>query len=643
MKSIDFDVSALLIMSILLIVVFFKRMLRGDINRFFLLLLCTSILTTITDIWAVQLDIGGPGQIMEKYISHSLYLVLHNMTTPIFILYCTALTDSWFVGKKRYLLRGISWLPLATVFILMALNVFNRKIFFFDQEGQYIRGEWFFVLYIVASGYIVFGIIKVINCWKLFDIGRWLALISGIGFMLIATVIQFLLPDLLVEMLAGALGLLFVLMMVQRPEEMIDSTTGLFALSSFISRMYHFERRHREKRLILVAITNYNRIHTLMSYEQERLILRSVSDMLLDVTGSVHEKVELYYLTSGRFVATLKENEDPMIAKVIAGQIHDLLEKTLTVGRLEVCLETNVCLVDFPVDIEETDSLMRFAEDLSKQHYKDEVLLARDIFNKNRYDILLEIDDILEKAIRERRFQVYYQPIYSVEEDSFRTAEALVRLQDEKYGFIPPDLFIPAAEKSGAILQIGQQVLEEVCRFIGSEDYRRLGLHYIEVNLSVVQCMEENFVQEVMETFDRFHISVRDVNMEITETAMSDEMNTMDRNINELFSEGICFSLDDFGTGYSNMHRIASLPLSIIKIDKTMVDDAEELTMQIVIENTVKMIKSLGMKIVVEGVETEQQLNQFIALRCDYIQGYYFSRPLPKDEFVAFCLSNAVS
>ena len=153
--------------------------------------------------------------------------------------------------------------------------------------------------------------------------------------------------------------------------------------------------------------------------------------------------------------------------------------------------------------------------------------------------------------------------------------------------------------------------------------------------------MEENLVRDVLDTFDRYHVSARDINLEITETAVSDEQQVMDKNINDLFNEGICFSLDDFGTGYSNMHRIASLPLSIIKIDKTLVDESGRQNMQIVIENTVKMIKALGMKIVVEGVETEQQLKQFVSLRCDYIQGYYFSKPLPKDEFVTFLLDKA--
>ncbi len=641
MKLVYFDVSALLVMIILLAVVIYKKMLRGNINRYFLVLLCLSIVTTLVDIWAVMLDNGSAGYPYSKYIAHSLYLLLHNATTPVFILYCTALTDSWFVGKHRYLVKGLLWLPLSVVTVLMVINLRMPLIFYLDEAEHYSRGPWFPILYVLAAIYVAFGLVKVLKSWRYFDIGRWVALFSGIGFMMVASVVQFLLPELLVEMLAGALALLFILMMVQRPEELIDNETGLFTFTAFMNLMYHAENRSRNKKLILISVTNYKRIHMKLSFEQEKVLGFGLSDMLFEYTKNFHERAEIYHLHNGRFVVVLKEDEPSIVVVSIAKQIHEMMKKPFSVGTTEVELLPSVCMLKFPKDVGDADSLMHFIEDIGKNIRTDEVFFARDVFRKERYDILLEIDEILERAIRERKFKVYYQPIYSVDEQAFRTAEALIRLYDDKYGFIPPDLFIPAAEKSGAILQIGQIVLDQVCEFIASEEYRELGLHYIEVNMSVVQCMEENLVDEVMDTFDRHHVSAGDVNLEITETAVSDEQQVMDRNINNLFNEGVCFSLDDFGTGYSNIHRIASLPLSIIKLDKTLVDESGRQSMQIVIENTVKMIKALGMKIVVEGVETEQQLTQFISLRCDYIQGYYFSKPLPRDEFVEFLLDKA--
>ena len=642
MKFIYLDFSALLVMLILLVVVFFKRMIKGDINRYFFILLCSSLVTCIVDIWAIMLDNGDiSGGLFAKYVSHSLYLLLHNAVTPLFILYCTALTDTWVTGKFKWVKKVIFWIPLATTYSLLLFNAFSQKMFYFDEQGHYTRGPWFIVLYVVAAIYVVYGLGKIFRSWFFFDVGRWIALFSGIGFMLIATVVQFLRKDLRVEMFAGALALLFMLLMVQRPEELIDNETSLFTQTAFTNLMYRSERRKKIKKLIIFNDTNYRKNHAKFTFEQERVIGRGIADIMNSYTDSFKDRAEVYHLSGGRFVMVLKADEPSVNIHTVANQLRETLSKPFMLGNTEVDFGTSICVLQFPKDIPDTHTLMHFIEDLNNNKNTGTVTLARDVFKKERYDILSKIDDILEDAIENKKFKVYYQPIYSVEEQCFRTAEALIRLYDDEYGFIPPDLFIPAAERSGAILKIGELVLEQVCEFISSEEYKKLGLHYIEVNLSVVQCMDEGMVGSIMNMFEKYKIRTSDINLEITETAVSAETDIMDRNIHDLFNEGVCFSLDDFGTGYSNIQRIASLPLSIIKIDKTIVDNAGKISMQIVIENTVKMIKALGMKIVVEGVETERQLKQFISLRCDYIQGYYFSKPLPKDDFVTFLMDKA--
>ena len=641
MKNIYFDVSAVLILLVLLLAVYLKKMTKGDINKYYLLLLFVSFATSLADIWAVAMENNGYGDEALRYVAHASYLILRNSVTPLFIMYVSALTDSWMTGKYRLLKHAVFMLPVVIDYALILLNFFNHKVFYLDDALRYTRGPWLMILYMVAAFYVIYGIVKVVRCWSLFDVGRWLSLILCVLFMIMATLIQLFNPDLLLEMLSGALGLLFIRMMVQRPEEMIDPETGLLSRSIFLPRVYYTQRRSKRRMMILLCIKDYARFHANIGYDREKVILRTIGSVLLDYSSDMYNCLDMYHIGRGRFIAVMKEKSDQDLIDVIPKGLYDLFSKPLVIDGIEIKIDMAVCVVDYLRDIDDPSYLSGFIADLQTGQYPDEVLYAKDIFNQSRYDILHDIDEILEDAIKNKRFEVYYQPIYSVNERCFRTAEALVRLYDDVYGFIPPDLFIPAAEKSGAIRDIGRIVLEEVCSFIASDEYRDLGLHYIEVNLSVIECMEPGLVDQVLDTFKRHHIAANEVNLEITETAVSDSMEVMDDNINRLFNEGICFSLDDFGTGYSNMHRIASLPLSIIKIDKTIVDDSENITMQIVIENTVKMVKSLGMKIVVEGVETKTQLEHFEYLRCDYIQGYYFSKPLPKDEFVSFIRAQA--
>jgi EAL domain-containing protein (putative c-di-GMP-specific phosphodiesterase class I) len=246
------------------------------------------------------------------------------------------------------------------------------------------------------------------------------------------------------------------------------------------------------------------------------------------------------------------------------------------------------------------------------------------------------IDIILEDALKNRKLMVYYQPIYDTKSEKYRSAEALLRLKDERFGFIPPDVFIAAAEKSGAIHRVGSYVLEEVCKFMSEDEFKDLGLDYIEVNLSAVECMQSNLITKVLPVLDQYHVEADKVNLEITETAVGDMESVIEKNVDELNDSGIKFSLDDYGTGYSNITRIAKLPFSLIKIDKSLTTSVFNPNMRIVVENTVHMIKDLDMKIVVEGVETEELAKYFTNLKCDYIQGFYYCKPLPKDEFIKF-------
>ena len=135
---------------------------------------------------------------------------------------------------------------------------------------------------------------------------------------------------------------------------------------------------------------------------------------------------------------------------------------------------------------------------------------------------------------------------------------------------------------------------------------------------------------------EKYHLKPGQINLEITETAANMAQDIVEENIQILSKEGIYFSLDDYGTGYSNISRIMSLPFRIIKLDKSLADKVNDSKMNILLKNTIRMLKEIGMEIVVEGVETKETLHEFTELECDYIQGYYFSKPIPEMDFVDF-------
>jgi len=294
-----------------------------------------------------------------------------------------------------------------------------------------------------------------------------------------------------------------------------------------------------------------------------------------------------------------------------------------------------------PGDINDNQTALNVIENFSHNTTLNDFIFDLSSYKKMD-DLLIEndMDLILDRGFTNNSYEVYYQPIFDLKNKRFNSAEALIRLKDEKYGYISPGVFIPYAEKNGTIHKIGMFVLEEVCKFISSEGFKKLGLDYIEVNLSSVQCLKNGFFTKVMSLIKKYGVNPDTINLEITETADPFSEKIMNRNINKLKKEGFTFSLDDYGTGYSNLRRISLLPLNIIKIDKTFVDSMADEKMRGALIHTINMIKSLNVKIVVEGVETKEALDLFNECECEYIQGYYFSKPLPIDEFKEFISSN---
>ena len=592
-KSLSFDIAALLILTILIVSCIMRKMTSGTPNRLFLLFISFTWLATVFDIWAVALDNANSASLPALYAVHGGYMIIHNFTVPLYVLFVISLTDTWHKIQKSVWIQAVLWVPYLVLFAALVTNPLTDKMFTVDSRYQ--RGEWFFLIYAVIVVYMIFLLGYVIYYRELLEFSKTLAFFSYIPIGLITVLIQLVYPNVLVEMFGGAISLLLMSIVVQRPEEIVDSDTQFMKYGAYASAM---KRNYQNGKNVDVVMLN-------------RIVF---NEKYLDTAVK----------TADMLVESLKEKID--------------------LNDLDINRHPFVVLARCPEEITDFKMLMTFGTDFhEKLKYEGRVMHVEDIFHKDLVQIQSNIDKIIEEALEFKRFQVYYQPIYSVEKGRFVSAEALLRLFDPNYGFISPEIIVTAAEKSGAIHRIGDYVLEEVCRFIASSEFSALGLEYIEVNLSVAQCMRGNLADNVLGIMDRYRVPTETINLEITETAASAShmQEILEENLRKLEQAGISFSLDDYGTGYSNIKRVIQMPVKIIKLDKSFVDDQHNPKMRVVLKNTVAMLKDINMEIVVEGIETQEMLDFFTELQCDFIQGYFFSKPLPKPEFISFLKARA--
>lgn len=271
-----------------------------------------------------------------------------------------------------------------------------------------------------------------------------------------------------------------------------------------------------------------------------------------------------------------------------------------------------------------------------KKHESDIVTYfeASDIEKMERDNKIIAL---VKGDVRASGFQVFYQPIYSIKNKTFSKCEALLRLYDKELGWIPPSQFIPMAEANGTIGALGQFVMEEVCKTLEERKKNNLPDVQININVSSIQFSTENFYEIVHQTLDEYDFNYSLLHMEITESVMINSFEYIIRVMSKIIELGIEFSIDDFGTGYSNISYLGALPLSGLKLDRSFIKDvANSEVHAMIVRNVVKFSKDLGFNVVAEGVEDIEQFNILKRLGCDFIQGYLFSKPIPKDEYTKF-------
>lgn len=249
--------------------------------------------------------------------------------------------------------------------------------------------------------------------------------------------------------------------------------------------------------------------------------------------------------------------------------------------------------------------------------------------------------DSMEHALLNEEFCVYYQPKHESVTGKIAGAEALVRWIHPEYGFMSPGQFIPLFEKNGFITKLDSFVLLQVCKDIKKWENCGIPLIPISVNISRRDCLEPDWIDRQLEIIDSFGINHSLIHMEVTESLYAESMDVIIEQIKKIKDRGFLIEMDDFGSGYSSLGTLATFPLDVIKLDISFVKHIE--INEIVIENIIKMIHRLGFMAVAEGAETEEQFKTLRSLGCDLIQGYCFSKPLPRPSFELYLKENSVA
>ncbi len=636
----EFDIAALIIYALIILVIIRRRMYHGRTNRLYIMLVIISIVVTLTDALPYilfKLPLSNNAYIVYSGLFY-MYFFLRNATIFVYLLFCMSSTRMWY--RLHSIFMKIVFVgPYVFTVLVVFSNLFHNRLFTLTRDRGYARGELMIVLYMISGLYLLYIIIFLMYCRKkkFLETDRWIAFSSLILFSAVAVVIQMVRSEYLVEMFFTALALLSILFFIQKPEDYVDYVNGVMSFGLYQREVRKVINTGERAQIFVVNFRNANAVRQFLGeHDYDAQIMRILLS-IYSLFKSIGHEFDIFYEEPG-YIYIVMDNSNEILSddRVVELTRHILTDAVLD-ERKGLTLDAVMTMLFAPDDLADEESIIgfghRFTLFLLPGHH---LLRASDVVGTKDFHIFNRMDEILRRAIADGSFEMHYQPIYSIKENRFISAEALIRLRDPDYGLISPALFIPEAERRHLMQAIGVHVLHDVIKFIGSADFKTLGLNYIELNLSVQQCVDKNIVDDIISYQKKYGVRPEQINLEITETDYADDTRNLDLNLHELADAGFALSLDDYGTGYSNMQRILHLPLNIIKIDKSMVDEMDTKKGKVLVMDTIRLMQDIGMEIVAEGVEKKEQLDMLASMGCDFIQGYYFSKPLPQRDFVEF-------
>ncbi|MCQ2521993.1 MAG: EAL domain-containing protein [Lachnospiraceae bacterium] len=469
---------------------------------------------------------------------------------------------------------------------------------------------------------------------------KFFSILVSVFVLAAGALVQVFIPDLLLLSYAIALCITILFIRQENPITNIDKSCGAFTshvLHDYLKQCY----TQNDSFAILVLNFEQDRTNAETEETTEKALTPIVSflHVFADIKVYCHEEKELYLVF---------KDEETMLNNL--PQIKQRFKSGFNVGDI-----LNPVIVDLkPTYISFADaSLAKNADEVikmfnyvsakinAKTNYEEFHIDANMFAEKNRFELM---EATIQKAIEDDRVEVFFQPIFNTHKEVFTSAEALVRLRQEDGSILPPGAFIPVAESTGLISKIGEIVFDKTCQFLANNNLERYGFEYVEVNLSIYQCEEVDLADRYIAIMDKYNLEPSKINLEITETGSLSMRETLLSNMHKLIDKGVTFSLDDFGSGQSNLNYIVDMPVHIVKFDRDMTQayfNEENNKGKSVVRAATMMIHELKLKVVSEGVETEDQLNKMVEQGIDYIQGYYFSKPLPQEQFYEFIKEHA--
>lgn len=623
--NVRFQLAALIFVAVILFDFLRSKKIPTVANKKFRVVIICTVINLFCDITTVYTitHMDTVPDTVNKIAHRALYISIAAVVQSFYKYICALDSDK---GTENKIVSALCNLPFAAA---VASSLFLKIYFVCDNEkyaysqGAAVMAMFFFV------GILLLIIISTTVRIRI-PAENKIMILCGVGIWITVCIIQYFVPNLLLTGLGISVMLLLVYLAFENPGEYTDHQTGCYNRFAFDSVLN--EKMHSEKPfdIISVVIDELDAVIARFGYAESHRLMKEMADFLTSLSGK-----NVYVYRDDCF-AFFSDNEGN--TETVCCAIQKRLGGTWVLQGMPVAVRAHADVLRFPDfahNCAEVNDILKYAGEHVESGKLVNVIDKKCADGFKHETVLVAL---LKNAIENDGFDVYYQPIYNLEKEKFTSAEALIRLSDTgSFGQVSPDEFIPVAEKNGLITDIGNIVLKKVCRFISGNRINELGIKFVEINLSGVQIVNSALPDDILTALSEHNVPAHFLNFEMAETVEPSEHMTV--NIHRIRSGGSGFSLEDFGKMGLGLSKITDNGFDVVKLDKSLVQpclDRENKKAGIILESLIGMIRQIGIGVAAEGVETEEMANELIADGVNYLQGYYYSRPLSEGKFLEF-------
>lgn len=423
-----------------------------------------------------------------------------------------------------------------------------------------------------------------------------------------------------------------------------DSLTGLYNRNYFVRLLSEFIRKAEEENaivsLMIIDIDDFRKINDCLGIIVGDELVQQFGCMLKELND---ENIIVCHLNSDVYCIAIYNPAGSRSVEHIHKTIQKRTKEAFKLsGGQELNITVSVGVAEYPEAAASALELLNCAEI---------VMFKGKAMGKNTIQYFdapilkeflqaVEIENKLKEAVFNHNFQLYFQPQYYTGNKRLRGVEALIRWRDEEGHMVNPSVFIPIAEKNGAIIPIGQWVVEQSIRQYAQWKHKYGYAMIMSINISSIQYSKDDFVDSLLRVLAQYQVTPQEIELEITESVLIEDFQAVSEKLKLLREYGVRISLDDFGTGFSSLSYLKKLPIDTLKIDKSFIDTVlTDSATRIITESIINMVKTLGFESIAEGVEQEQQYKYLHAIGCDVIQGYLLGKPQSAEEMERLLLS----